>query len=163
MKQITAATGRDRAEALSRRWIDKCLWHLETTRATTDGFSHFNATEIAQMGEEPARELEAPAQPGGDLCRDQQKQTIRRAVAGGPQPDALQKIVDAAGQAMDVSVDRATPEGRLASNLFLRAFATPLDEAGDVLAPLPCHAPPTDGAPALPDCKRHPNPSGGAT
>lgn len=153
MDQITPAMGKARAEELARRWIDNCLWHLESNHATTDGYTYLNAAEIAQMGELPAHELEALADLGGRLVRDEQKQTIRRAMSGRPVPDALKKIVADAGHALDVSVDRETADGRLASNLFMRAFATLLDEAGDMLAPVPRQALTAISTPARPDFK----------
>ncbi|WP_316225093.1 MULTISPECIES: DUF6538 domain-containing protein [unclassified Bradyrhizobium] len=128
---------RAEAEGLVRGWIDNCLWRRELHLAKTDGIEHFNAAEIAQMGEEDARELDGLFRFADGMFAPRHQAAIGRALAGTEPIEPYRGMIDAAAHEMGVSAGPDTLAGRVFARTILRGYATFLDELRGGIRPVP--------------------------
>jgi hypothetical protein len=142
--------GRVEAEGLVRQWIDACVWRQEIHRAETGGFDFLDNNEIETMGREDAAQLDGLLRFARDQHAGGQRRAIEAVLHGGGTANRYAPVVAAAGRALDVPVDHATPEGRLFARTILRGYATLLDELRETVAAIPKQiAPAEKSAPKL--------------
>ena len=150
MTQFTPAMSKTDTEALVRGWINARLWRQEAHRAETGGFDLLETEEVERMGDQNARELNALMRLGTNLICDEQKQAIRRTLAGQEPLDGFAPVFDLAARDLGIPIDRTTADGRLLARTVLRGHATFLDEVRQAIAAIPHQVQAMVAKPALP-------------
>ena len=137
MTQFTPTMSKAETETLVRGWIDARLWRQEAHRADTGGFDLLETEEVERMGDEDARELNSLMKLCSHVSYDQQKQAIRRTLAGQEPLERFAPVFDLAARDLGIPIDRTTADGRLLARTVLRGHATFLDEVRQTLAAIP--------------------------
>jgi hypothetical protein len=150
MTQFTPTMTKTDAEALVRGWIDARLWRQEAHRADTGGFDLLETEEIERMGDKEARELNSLMRLGTNLICDEQKQVIRRTLAGQEPLDHFAPIFGLAARDLGIPIDRTTADGRLLARTVLRGHATFLDEVRQAIAAIPAQVQAMVAKPVMP-------------
>jgi hypothetical protein len=152
MTRFTPSTTKAEAEGIVRQWVDGRLWRHEAHLAETGGIAFLEPAEIETLGRTEAGELDALLRVADVMFAGEQKGRIARALgpsAGGI--DDFSNVITAAGRTMGVETAPDTADGRLWSRLFLRGYATLLDELRETVAAIPRQAYATAAKPVLPD------------
>jgi hypothetical protein len=138
MPRFTPSKSKAEAEALVRSWVDAHLWHREARLAETGGFDFLEPHEVEKMGRQDAAELEALMRQTERMFAGEERAKIARALGPNePGLEAYAEVIDRAGQVMGVPVDRNSADGRFHARLFLRGYATLLDEMRETVAGIP--------------------------